>query len=62
MNLEDKINIEFKETLAPACMTHKKGISKIVIKIPISYTKDTIIDMLNHEIGTHYTRKFNNSF
>ena len=34
----------------------------MIIKIPITHTKETIIGTLNHEIGTHFVRKFNNKF
>jgi hypothetical protein len=33
--------------------------STVVIGLPIRYTKFTIEGVLNHEIGTHFLRKFN---
>ena len=44
-------------------MCHKKDSkSRLLISLPIKYNKITIIDMLNHEIGTHFVRKYNNRF
>jgi len=60
MNL-DHIQIEFKKQAAPACMSYGKNCTKINIRLPISYTFETIYNMLNHEIGTHYVRKYNHA-
>ena len=56
--------MEFQESiLVPACISHKKeGKSRLIISKPIRYTKETIYGMMNHEIGTHFVRKFNNKF
>ena len=44
-------------------MSHKKDIkSRLLLSLPLKYNKQTIINMLNHEIGTHFVRKFNNKF
>ena len=33
--------------------------SKVMIGLPIKYREETIEGVLNHEIGTHFIRKFN---
>ena len=33
--------------------------SKVVIGLPIKYRENTIEGVMNHEIGTHFIRKFN---
>jgi hypothetical protein len=39
----------------------EKGIkSRIIIGLPIKYYENTILGVLNHEIGTHFIRKVNN--
>jgi len=44
-------------------MNHKKDSkSRLSISLPIKYNQITIINMLNHEIGTHFVRKYNNKF
>jgi hypothetical protein len=37
----------------------KAGKSKITIGIPIEYREHRIKGLLDHEIGTHFLRKFN---
>jgi hypothetical protein len=42
-------------------ISHNKNTkSTIVIGLPIKYYKNTILGVLNHEIGTHFIRKYNN--
>jgi len=36
-----------------------EAMSTVVIGLPIRYTRFTIEGVLNHEIGTHFLRKFN---
>lgn len=33
--------------------------SRVQIGLPINYRKNTIQGVLNHEIGTHFLRKYN---
>ena len=35
------------------------GVSTVIIGLPIRYNKFTIEGVLNHEIGTHFIRKYN---
>jgi hypothetical protein len=62
--LKDEIVLEFSENMvANTCISHKKGNkSRIIFKIPTTHTKESILGTLNHEIGTHFVRRFNNKF
>ena len=33
--------------------------SKVIIGLPIKYRENTVEGVMNHEIGTHFIRKFN---
>jgi len=35
------------------------GSSTVIIGLPIRYTRNTIEGVMNHEIGTHFIRKYN---
>lgn len=61
LGIEELIDLEFKEDiLPPALMTHKKNDkSKMIFKIPILHTKESIFGTFNHEIGTHFVRRYN---
>jgi hypothetical protein len=49
--------------VAPTSVTYdaKTGICKLNIKLPCTYRAAKIMGVLDHEIGTHYLRKFNES-
>ncbi len=36
-----------------------ESLSTVVVGLPVRYTKFTIEGVMNHEIGTHFLRKFN---
>ncbi len=61
LGLEHHINLAFAEnTVSPTSITHdQKGRSTITIGLPIEYRKKRIQGVLDHEIGTHFLRKFN---
>lgn len=40
-------------------MHHEDGTATMIVGLPIQYRDSRLIDVLNHEIGTHYLRKFN---
>ena len=64
LGLENNINLAFVEnTVSPTAITHdSKGKSTIIIGLPIEYRRNRIQGVLDHEIGTHYIRKYNDSF
>ena len=46
--------------MAPTSVVHDPtGKSRIIISLPIAYREHRIQGVLNHEIGTHFLRKFN---
>jgi hypothetical protein len=56
------LNFEFAEnTISTTSVVHNnvEAVSTVVVGLPIRYTKYTIEGVLNHEIGTHFLRKFN---
>ncbi len=53
---------EFAEnTISTTSVVHNNvdAISTVVIGLPIRYTRNTIEGVMNHEIGTHFLRKYN---
>eukprot|EP01022_Parablepharisma_sp_SALTPOND_P004524 TRINITY_DN120450_c1_g1_i1.p1 TRINITY_DN120450_c1_g1~~TRINITY_DN120450_c1_g1_i1.p1 ORF type:complete len:660 (+),score=35.16 TRINITY_DN120450_c1_g1_i1:3854-5833(+) len=62
LNLTEYIQLRFaSNTISPTAITHdsKNGISTITIGLPIEYRSGKIKGVLNHEIGTHFLRKYN---
>lgn len=60
----DDFEIKFcYNSISGASITHNRN-SKTYLKIalPIRYSATKILDTLNHEIGTHYVRKYNDKF
>ncbi len=48
-------------TVSPTSIAHssKNSVSVVTIGLPIEYRRNRITGVLNHEIGTHFIRKFN---
>ncbi len=63
LGLENYIAITFAEnTVSPTTILHdSKGKSTVVIGLPIEYRKNRIQGVLDHELGTHFLRKFNDN-
>jgi hypothetical protein len=61
MDVKNLISYRFThKTISPTTIVHKsKGKSEIVVGLPLKYRKKTIICLLNHEVGTHFLRKYN---
>lgn len=62
LGIQEYITINFKENLmAPTSVTHdpKTGMSRMNIKLPCNYKKPRLMGVLDHEIGTHFLRKYN---
>ena len=61
MEIKNLISYRFTQnTISPTTILHKpKGRAEILMKLPLKYRKRYIICLLNHEIGTHYLRKYN---
>ena len=56
------LNLSFEEnTISTTSVVHNNvdGTSTVVIGLPIRYTQHTVEGVMNHEIGTHFLRKFN---
>lgn len=56
------ITLKFSDkSIAPTKVVHTPQTleSKMVVALPVVYRQKRLINVLNHEIGTHYTRKFN---
>jgi len=61
LGLEEYLSLVFSEmTVAPTSVVHDpNGKSRVIISLPITYREHRIRGVLNHEIGTHFIRKFN---
>lgn len=62
LQLEDYISFVFSSnTVTATSITHytKIGKSVVTIGLPIEYRRDQVEGVLNHEIGTHFIRKYN---
>ena len=61
MDVKNLISYRFtQKTVSPTTIVHKpKGKAEIVVGLPLRYRKRSIICLLNHEIGTHFLRKYN---
>ena len=56
------MNLEFAEnTISTTSVIHNnvENSSTVIIGLPLRYTKNTIEGVMNHEIGTHFIRKYN---
>lgn len=62
-DLEINSNVEYifsANTLSKTAIVHRKdGKTEVIIAVPIRYREPFIQDVLNHEIGTHLIRKYN---
>jgi hypothetical protein len=65
LGFEDWLLITFnRKQVAPTSCTHdpKSGKSKINVRIPCEYRRGRIMGVLDHEVGTHFLRRFNERF
>lgn len=65
LGMSDQVTFEFAEnTVASTSCVHSntEGLSKVIIGLPIQYRRNRIMGVLNHEIGTHFIRKYNDKF
>ena len=58
------VTVHFDDkVVAPTSVTYDgKGNCKMTIKLPITYRADKMIGILDHEIGTHFLRKYNDKY
>lgn len=61
MDIKNLISYRFThKTISPTTIVHKpQGRAEIVVGLPLQYRKRSIKGLLNHEIGTHFLRKYN---
>lgn len=62
LGVGEYISVNFqKNQVAPTSVTHdpKSGKCKMNIKLPCEYRAGRMIGVLDHEIGTHFLRKYN---
>ncbi len=62
LGLTQLIQLRFaSNTVSPTTITHdpRTGISTVTVGLPIEYRRRKIRGVLNHEIGTHFIRKYN---
>ncbi len=62
LNMSKYMEISFNQTtIARTSCKHnnENGKSELVVGLPISYRINNIEGVFNHEIGTHFLRKFN---
>ena len=61
LGLDGLLTIKFTENaIAPTSVVHHEdGTATMIVGLPICYRANRLIDVMNHEIGTHFLRKFN---
>ncbi len=62
LKLTELIQIRFAHnTVSPTAITHdpRTGVSTVTVGLPVEYRRNKIGGVLNHEIGTHFIRKYN---
>lgn len=59
--IENQVSLSFsKNRISGTSVVHNiGGTTELIIREPIRYRKNRVLDILNHEIGTHCIRKFN---
>lgn len=65
LGFEDTLSVQFKANqVAPTSVTHdpKTGKSRVNIRDPPEYRRGRLLGVIDHEIGTHYMRKYNEKF
>jgi len=65
LGIEEFISLKFSyNTVSNATTTHEAqtGKSVLTLGLPMDYRRKQFLDMLNHEIGTHFLRKYNDRF
>jgi len=65
LNLTSYLRLDFSyNTVSPTTISHgpRNNQSVITIGLPINYRKKRIEGVLNHEIGTHFLRNYNDQF
>jgi len=65
LGFEELLSVQFKANqVAPTSVTHdpKTGKSRVNIRDPPEYRRGRLYGVIDHEIGTHYMRKFNERF
>ena len=65
LGFEELLTIQFKANqVAPTSVTHdpKTGKSRVNIRDPPEYRRGRLNGVIDHEIGTHFMRKFNERF
>lgn len=64
LDLGDRIKLRFsRNTISPTSISHdpRTGVSVVTMQLPVEYRRNRILGVLNHEIGTHFIRKYNDS-
>jgi hypothetical protein len=58
-----QLNFQVRQ-VAPTSVNYdpKTGKSKVNIRLPCKYRTRTIMGVLDHEIGTHFLRRYNERF
>lgn len=65
LKLTDLVKLNYSyNTVSPTTISHdfKTGQSFITIGLPVEYRRNRIMGVLNHEIGTHFLRNYNDKF
>jgi len=65
LGFSELLTIQFKgNQVAPTSVTHdpKTGKSRVNIRDPPEYRRGRLFGVIDHEIGTHYIRKYNERF
>jgi hypothetical protein len=65
LEFKELLGVQFKaRQVAPTSVTHdpKTGKSTINVRTPCEYRRGRMHGVLDHEIGTHYMRRYNEKF
>ena len=65
LGFEDELELNFQPNLITrTSITYdpKMCTNKVNVRIPVNYRRDNILGVLDHEVGTHFMRRYNEKF
>ena len=65
LGFEDELELNFQPNLITrTSITYdpKLCTNKVNVRIPVNYRRDNILGVLDHEVGTHFMRRYNEKF
>jgi hypothetical protein len=64
LEFQDLLTLNFStKQVAPTSVNHdRSGKSRVNIRMPVRYRQNNIMGTIDHEIGTHFLRRYNERF